>query len=299
MPPPWTTLAVLDWTSQKFLDAKIEGARLEAQLLLAHTLSCKRIELYTGFDRPLSEAELASYRGLIRRRLAGEPLAYLLGEHEFWSLPLYVDPSVLIPRNDTETLIEVALARLDKKPGKPGGGQGRLLDLCTGSGAIAIALLHELAEWRGVATDLSAPALAIAKKNAERNGVADRLTLYQGDLWAALPAAGGDGEAAEPFQLIVSNPPYIQSHVIATLSPEVKREPVLALDGGPGGLVFYDRLCAEAAAHLAPGGWLVVEHGYDQAEPVAERLRAAGFEDVATAYDLGKNPRIASGRRPA
>lgn len=296
MPPPWTALAVLDWTSQKFLDAKIEGARLEAQLLLAHTLSCKRIELYTGFDRPLSEAELASYRGLIRRRLAGEPLAYLLGEHEFWSLPLYVDPSVLIPRNDTETLIEVALARLAKQPGKPGGGQGRLLDLCTGSGAIAIALLHELAEWRGVATDLSEPALTIAKKNAERNGVAERLELRHGDLWAALPAVDADGAA--PFDLIVSNPPYIQTEVIATLSPEVRREPVLALDGGRDGLAFYDRIAAGAAPRLRPGGWILLEHGYDQAEPVAERLRAAGFADVTTVYDLGKNPRVAVGRRP-
>lgn len=296
MPPPWTALAVLDWTSQKFLDAKIEGARLEAQLLLAHTLSCKRIELYTGFDRPLSEAELASYRGLIRRRLAGEPLAYLLGEHEFWSLPLYVDPSVLIPRNDTETLIEVALARLAKQPGKPGGGQGRLLDLCTGSGAIAIALLHELAEWLGVATDLSAPALAIARKNAERNGVAERLELRHGDLWAALPAVDADGAA--PFDLIVSNPPYIQTEVIATLSPEVRREPVLALDGGRDGLAFYDRIAAGAAPRLRPGGWILLEHGYDQAEPVAERLRAAGFADVTTVHDLGKNPRVAVGRRP-
>ncbi len=296
MPPPWTALAVLDWTSQKFLDAKIEGARLEAQLLLAHTLSCKRIELYTGFDRPLSEAELASYRGLIRRRLAGEPLAYLLGEHEFWSLPLYVDPAVLIPRNDTETLIEVALAHLGKKPGKPGGGQGRLLDLCTGSGAIAIALLHELAEWLGVATDLSAPALAIARKNAERNGVAERLELRHGDLWAALPAVDADGAA--PFDLIVSNPPYIQTEVIATLSPEVRREPVLALDGGRDGLAFYDRIAAGAAPRLRPGGWILLEHGYNQAEPVAERLRAAGFADVTTVHDLGKNPRVAVGRRP-
>ncbi len=294
MPPPWTTLAVLDWTSQKFQDAKIEGARLEAQLLLAHTLRCKRIELYTGFDRPLTEEELAAYRGLIRRRLQGEPLAYLLGEHEFWSLPITVDASVLIPRNDTETLIEVALERLGKKAGKPGGGQGRLLDLCTGSGAIAVALLHELAEWTGVATDVSAPALAIAKQNAERNGVAERLALYQGDLWAALPAE----VAAAPFELLVSNPPYIQSDVLATLSAEVKREPRLALDGGPDGLVFYDRICAEAAAHLAPGGWILLEHGYDQAEPVAERLRAAGFADVATVYDLGRNPRIAVARRP-
>lgn len=349
MSPPWTILRVLDWTAQKFQEAKIDGARLEAQVLLAHTLSCKRIELYTNFDRPLAEPELASYRGLIRRRLAGEPMAYLVGEHEFWSLPLYVDESVLVPRSDTETLIEVALARLGKGPGRVLGSTpndaadevaevaavaepagegaaadaavvstgdavadaavvpgvapsasaaprgGRLLDLCTGSGAIAIALLHELSSWTGVATDISPAALAIARRNAERNAVADRLELRQGDLWAALPAA----DAGASFQLIVSNPPYVNSAVIDTLSAEVRREPRLALDGGPDGLVFYDRILAAAAAHLAPGGWLVLEHGYDQAEAVASRLSAAGFEDVATVADLGKNPRITAGRRPA
>jgi release factor glutamine methyltransferase len=336
--PPWTILRVLDWTAQKFQEAQIDGARLEAQVLLAHTLACKRIELYTHFDRPLAEPELASYRGLIRRRLAGEPLAYLVGEHEFWSLPLYVDESVLVPRSDTETLIEVALARLGKGPGRVLGstprdepdaaaagagasadgasegdagvagdagaapasaeavasrGGGRLLDLCTGSGAIAIALLHELSSWTGVATDVSPSALAIARRNAERNAVADRLELRQGDLWSALPSAGAT------FQLIASNPPYVNSAVIDTLSAEVRREPRLALDGGPDGLVFYDRILAAAAAHLAPGGWLVLEHGYDQAEAVASRLTAAGFEDVTTAFDLGKNPRITAGRRPA
>lgn len=310
--PPWTTLKVLDWTAQKFQDAKIEGARLEAQVLLAHTLSCKRIELYTNFDRPLSEAELAGYRGLIRRRLAGEPLAYLVGEHEFWSLPFWIDAQVLVPRADTETLIEVVLSRISQLP--PSGdpdesgvpvrpAAGRLLDLCTGSGAIAVALLHELPQWTGVATDLSPAAVAIARRNAERNGVAARLEVRQGDLWAAVAAvpageAAAAADAAGPFTLIVSNPPYVNSAVIDTLSAEVRREPRLALDGGADGLVFYDRIAGEAHARLAPGGWLVLEHGYDQAEAVAGRLVAAGFADVETAKDLGKNPRITSGRKP-
>ena len=308
MQPPWTVLKVLDWTTQKFQEAQIDGARLEAQVLLAHTLVCKRIELYTNFDRPMSEPELASYRGLIRRRLGGEPLAYLVGEHEFWSLPLWVDASVLVPRSDTETLIEVVLARL----GRP--ESGRLLDLCTGSGAIAIALLHELPAWRGVATDVSPAALAIAGRNAERNGVADRLEVRQGDLWAALGggaagAAAGTGAGAGAgvgtndddarFDLITSNPPYVVSAVIDTLSAEVRREPRLALDGGADGLIFYDRLVASSRGHLRPGGWLVLEHGYDQAEAVAARLTAAGFAEVQTAHDLGKNPRITSGRAPA
>ena len=289
MPQAWTTLSVMTWTTQKFQEAKIDGARLEAELLLAHALSCKRIELYTQFDRPMSEPELAGYRGLIRRRLAGEPLAYLLGEHEFWSLPLWVDPSVLIPRSDTETLIEIVL----KLVGRP--ATGRLLDLCTGSGAIAIALLHELPEWKGVATDVSPAAVAIAARNAERNKVAERLEVRQGDLWAAVDAAG---EGAR-FELITSNPPYVVAAIIDTLSAEVRREPRLALDGGASGLELYDRIVPAARDHLVPGGWLVLEHGYDQAEAVAARLTAAGFAEVQTAHDLGKNPRITSGRAPA
>jgi release factor glutamine methyltransferase len=296
---PWTTLAVLDWTTQKFQDAKIGAARLEAQVLLAHALACKRIELYTNFDRPMSEPELATYRGLIRRRLAGEPLAYLVGEHEFWSLPFWVDASVLVPRADTETLIEVALARYRSVAAPADAAEAppveasprRLLDLCTGSGAIVISLLHELPELTAVATDVSAAALAVAARNAARNGVSERLELRQGDLWA--PVAG------EQFDLIVSNPPYVATAVIDTLAVEVRNEPRIALDGGTDGLRFYDRIIAAAQTHLVAAGWLVLEHGFDQAEPVSQRLRDAGFAEIETVRDLGKNPRVTVGRMSA
>lgn len=281
----WTTLSVLDWTSKRFTEAGIGGARLEAQLLLAQVLQCTRIQLYTAFDKPLGEEELAAYRALIKRRLAGEPVAYLLGDHEFWGLPLYVDASVLIPRPDTETVIEVAKALLPE-PERP----RRVLDLCTGSGAIALALAKELPGATVIATDVSPAAVVIARRNAERNGLAERVEVREGDLFA--PVAG------ELFDLIASNPPYIESAVIPTLSAEVRREPMLALDGGADGLVFYDRITAAALAHLVPGGVLLVEHGYDQAETVAARFRAAGLEDVALVFDLGKNPRVTSGRRP-
>jgi len=279
----WTTLSVLDWTTQKFADAGIAGARLEAQLLLAHVLKCSRVQLYTGFDKPLAEPELAGYRDLIKRRLAGEPVAYLLGEHEFWGLPFAVDASVLVPRPDTETVIEVV------KSVAPAAS--RVLDLCTGSGAIAVSLAKELPAASVVATELSPEAAAIAKINAERNTVADRVEVRVGDLWA--PVAG------EQFDLIVSNPPYIASEVIATLSAEVRREPRMALDGGRDGLVFYDRICAGVAEHLAPGGWLVVEHGFDQADAVRARFEAVGLVDVVLVHDLAKNPRVTRGRRPA
>ena len=283
-PQIWTTLAVLDWTTSRFTEAGIAGARLEAQLLLAHVLQCSRTQLYMGFDKPLAEAELAGYRALIKRRLGGEPVAYLLGEHEFWGLPIYVDPSVLVPRPDTETVVEVARgARTDRT------APCRVLDLCTGSGAIALALAKELSAAQIIATDVSAEAVAIAKRNVERNAFGERIEVRHGDLFA--PVAG------ETFDLIVSNPPYIATSVLATLSAEVRKEPVLALDGGADGLAFYDRICAEAAAHLTEGGALVVEHGFDQAETVRVRFERAGFTDVTLVHDLAKNPRVTWARR--
>ena len=281
----WTTLSVLDWTTKRFAEAGISSARLEAQVLLAHVLGCTRTQLYTGFDKPLAEGELAAYRELIKRRLAGEPVAYLVSEHEFWGMPFHVDPSVLVPRPDTETVIEVARGlRTDRT------APCRVLDLCTGSGAIAVALARELPAAQVVATEVSEAAVAIARKNAARNGVGERIDVRLGDLWA--PVQGGH------FDLICSNPPYIASSVIPTLPAEVRKEPVLALDGGPDGLAFYDRICAEARAHLLPGGALVVEHGFDQADAVRARFEAAGLTRVTLVHDLAKHPRVTWGLAP-
>ena len=281
----WTTLAVLDWTTKRFTEAGISSARLEAQVLLAHVLGCTRTQLYTGFDKPLAEPELARYRELIKRRLAGESVAYLVGEHEFWGLPITVDASVLVPRPDTETVIEVARGlRSDR------AAACRVLDLCTGSGAIAVALAKELPAASIVATDVSDAAVAVARKNAERNGFAERIDVRTGNLWQPV--------ANERFDLITANPPYIASAVIPTLSAEVRREPLIALDGGADGLSFYDRICAGAREHLEPGGALVVEHGFDQAEAVRTRFEAAGLTRVTLVHDLGKNPRVTWGIVP-
>jgi release factor glutamine methyltransferase len=281
----WTTLGVLDWTAKRFADQGIAAARLEAQLLLAYALQCSRTQLYMNFDQPLGETELASYRELIKRRLAGEPVAYIMHEHEFWGMSLVIEPSVLVPRPDTETVIEVARAfRGDRS------APCRVLDLCTGSGAIALAMAKELPAATVIATELSPAAAAVARTNVENNQFAGRVEIREGDLWA--PVAG------ERFDLIVSNPPYIASAVIATLSAEVRREPVMALDGGADGLAFYDRICATARDYLEPGGALVVEHGYDQADAVRERFERAGFRDVTLVNDLGKNPRVTSGIAP-
>ncbi len=284
MTQTWTTLGVLDWTAKRFTDHGISAARLEAQLLLAYALKCSRTQLYMNFDKPLAEPELASYRELIKRRLAGEPVAYLVHETEFWGLPLTIEPAVLVPRPDSETVIEVALTLRDR------AATTKILDLCTGSGALAIALAKEYAQAKILATELSPAAAAIARANAERNKFSDRLEVREGDLFA--PVLG------EQFQLIVANPPYIASRVIATLSAEVKREPVMALDGGPDGLAFYDRICASARAYLEPGGALVVEHGYDQSETVHARFVAAGFQNVTGIKDLAKNPRVTHGLAP-
>ncbi len=278
----WTTLGVLDWTTQRFSDAGIAAARLEAQILLAHVLGCSRVQLYTGFDKPLGEAELASYRALIKRRLGGESVSYLVGETEFWGLPFHVDASVLVPRPDTETVIDVA------RGARPNRALPcRILDLCTGSGVIAVSLAKEFPAAQVVATELSPAAAAIARKNAERNGVADRVDIREGDLFA--PVHG------ERFELIAANPPYIASAIVPTLSAEVRGEPVIALDGGPDGLRFYDRICAQVREHLTPGGILIVEHGYDQADSVRARLAAAGLSDITLVHDLGKNPRVTWG----
>lgn len=276
----WTVLATLEWTTNKFVERNIAGARLEAQLLLAHVLKCTRTQLYMNFDKPLSEDERAAYRGLIQRRLAGEPVAYLLGETEFWSMPFYVDANVLVPRPDTETLVEVARDRRSDRQ-----APCRVLDLCTGSGVVAISLAKELPNATVIATDLSEAAAQVARRNADRNHLTVEVRV--GDLFA--PVRG------EQFDLIASNPPYIASSVIATLQAEVKREPMMALDGGPDGMAFYDRICAAASEFLAPGGALVVEHGFDQADAVRERFARAGLTQITLVHDLAKQPRVTWG----
>jgi len=282
----WTTLRVLEWTTERFARAGFDSARLEAQVLIAHALHSTRIGLYTMFDRPLSAEELAGIRELIRRRLDGEPTAYLVGEQEFWSLPFRVDRRVLIPRRDTETLVEVVLAEIGDR-----ARALRIVDLATGSGALAVALARELPAAQVVATDLSTDALAVAADNAARNQVAERVELRHGDLLAALGAG-------ERFDVMVSNPPYVRSADIALLAAEVHREPLAALDGGVDGLDLLRRLVGGAAGHLADHGLLAVEHGHDQAAAVAGLFAASGeLETARLRADLAGRPRVSYARR--
>lgn len=279
----WTVLKILQWTADYFAGKEIDSARLEAELLLAATLGLDRVGLYVNFERPLDSAELAAFRAQVQRRAKREPVQYILGETEFWSLPFNVSPAVLVPRADTEVLVEEALARIE--------GPARLLDVGTGSGAIAIALAHEKAEVQVTALDCSEAALAVARANADRNGVSERVAFLAGDL-AALPAG--------PFDLVVSNPPYIPSADLQQLMPEVRdHEPHLALDGGADGLAAYRQLAAQSGKILVPGGWLLVEVGIDQAAEVAALFKAAGLIEVAHREDYSGIPRVVAGRTEA
>jgi release factor glutamine methyltransferase len=279
---PWTPLRVLEWTTRRFETAGHASPRLDAQVLLAHVLRCDRVHLYTQFDKPLGEDELAAFRELVRRRLAGEPTAYLVGEKEFWSLPLAVGPRVLVPRPDTETLVQVALELA------PRSEPIRIADIGTGSGAVAIALAVELPAAALVATDVSGDALEVAAQNAARHGVADRIQFRMGDLTAALP----DGAQ---FHLLVANLPYIPTADIDALPPEVRAEPRAALDGGPDGLELVRRLVGDAAARLVAGGHIALEHAPNQARAVADLL-ADEFDGVAARKDLAGHPRVSYAR---
>jgi release factor glutamine methyltransferase len=281
----WTVRKVIGWIQTDLAKRGIESARLDADLLVAHGLKQKRIALYLDLDRPLQDGELADVRKLVERRRKFEPIAYILGEREFYGRSFTVTNAVLIPRPDTETLVEEAL-RVLKKDALP----GRILDLCTGSGAVALTLAAELPDREVLATDISEQALAVAAGNAERLGVAARVTFREGDLFAALP----DGER---FAAITVNPPYIGSDELEALLPDVRdHEPRLALDAGSDALSFYRRLCEGAARFLLPGAQLLVEVGYTQGEQVRGLFASAGLVDVQIAKDLSGTVRVVRGR---
>ncbi|AKQ65055.1 Protein-N(5)-glutamine methyltransferase PrmC [Myxococcus hansupus] len=282
---PWTIRKVLTWTTQHFEKRQVDAPRLTAEILLSFVLKLSRVRLYVDLDRPLSKEELGAYRALIERRMAGEPTQYLTGVREFYNRPFKVDARVLIPRPETELLVEAALRMLPKD------APGRALDVCTGSGCIAISLAAERPQATVIATDLSPDACALAQENAQALGVADRVTVLQGDLFAPVPADAR-------FQVVVSNPPYIASGDIPGLSAEVRREPKLALDGGPDGLVAVRRVVTGARQWLEPGGLLAMEIGEDQGPALLELLRAAGYADVRVEKDLERRERMAFGTQP-
>ena len=292
----WTIGRILKWTEQYFKDKGIESPRLDAEVLLAHVLEKQRIYLYVHFDEPLQSAELAAYREMIKQRVLHVPVAQILGEKEFMGLTFKVTADTLVPRPDTEILVQAAVERLkamkgeksatgvladesaaeEPAEGQPVGGADaeqevaeplHIADIGTGSGAICLSVLRYLAGTVADTVDISPEARAVAEENAASLGLADRVTFHTGDLLQPLRGM--------TFAAILSNPPYIPEADIAGLAPEVRlKEPHTALSGGRDGLDFYRRLAKEAPAMLVPGGFMAFEVGIHQAEPVAALAKA-------------------------
>jgi release factor glutamine methyltransferase len=262
-------------------DACARVGQFDATALLAHALARPPAWLYAHGDEPIDEDARARFETLLSRRAQGEPVAYLTGRRGFWAFDLAVSPDTLIPRPETERLVELALERTSSTPGL------RMADLGTGSGAIALALAHERRQARVVAVDVSEGALAVAQANAQALGL-DNVEFRHGD-WLA-PLAG------ERFDLIASNPPYIADGDPHLQAGDLRFEPAGALSSGPDGLGAIDIIVRDAPAHLLPGGWLLLEHGWDQGESVRGLLQAAGFDTVETHRDLEDRDRVTLGR---
>jgi release factor glutamine methyltransferase len=269
MNEPWTSLKLIQWTAGHFEKKGIPNPRLDAELLLAHVLKCKRVDLYTGFEKTVSDRHLAEFKALIERRDKREPLQYIIGETEFWGLKIKVTPDVLIPRPETELLVEEALKQ---------SGANDILEIGTGSGCIAIALAKHLPEARVTATDISKEALSVAKENAETHGVADRIEFVASDIapWLFFETQ------ERKFDLIVTNPPYLDPLELDLLQTEVSRfEPRTSLDGGKAGLEVIGKILEEAPDFLNGGGRLLIEVG----EGKEERIRSEAPCEIRKDYN--------------
>jgi release factor glutamine methyltransferase len=279
----WTIEAVLRWATDDFRGRGIDSPRLDAELLLGRALGLTRIQLIVDSKRPLKAEELARVRELVKRRRAREPIAYILGEREFYGRVFRVDRRVLVPRPDTEALVDVALERT-----RAVSMAMRALDVCTGSGCVAITLARERPTSAVFASDVSDGALAVGRENALRLG-AYNVAWRSGDLFAAV-------EASRPFDLVTANPPYIAAGEVGSLPPDVREyEPRLALEGGDDGLATLRRIVADAPGRLAPGGVLATEVGAGQAASVVALFERAGFADIEIRRDYGRIERVVSG----
>ena len=275
----WTIKRLIDWTTDYFKKYDIEWPHLEAEILLSHALKIPRIQLYVQFERVLNENELAEFKVLILRRSKREPLAYITGHQPFMSLDFEINSSVLVPRQETEKLVEVAMERAKQLPSPI------IADICCGSGVVAISLAKYVPQAVVRGTDISEEAIQLSRMNAERHGVSDRCVFYRGDLFEPL------NELKGKLDLIVSNPPYIPSRDIDGLQPEVSKfEPRAALDGGEDGLALYRKIAAKATEFLKTNGAMLLEVGMGQAEPVKGLL--GQFKKVQTFKDMSGIERV-------
>ncbi|MBA2664760.1 MAG: peptide chain release factor N(5)-glutamine methyltransferase [Bradymonadaceae bacterium] len=285
--PPWTILKILRWTTGYLAEKQSDSPRLDAEVLLAHALNLERVQLYAQFDRPLLAEELTTVRALVKRRAAKEPIAYIVGSRGFWTIELKTDARALIPRPDTEVLVEAALELLAID------SEASVVDVGTGTGAIALALVTERPKLRMAATDLRADTLALAAENAELLGLTSRVHFFEGDLLEALDPSWA------PLDMIVSNPPYIAVDQKPHLMGDVRDfEPELALFAGPEGLDVIRPLVAQAFAHLKPGGAFLCEIGYDQGSSVRALFEQAGFGQVLVRPDYARCDRVVIGKKP-
>lgn len=287
----WTILKVIRWTDERFQKEGLPTPRLDAEVLLAAALGFDRVKLYTHFDQPLRAEELSRFKEMVQRRLKREPVAYILGQKEFWSLSFKVSQDVLIPRPETETLVAEALnllASMNMETGNP-----RILEIGTGSGAISVAVAEEIPSAEIIATDVSEKALDLAVENAVRHDLRERIRFIQGDLFSPL-------KKGQPFHLILTNPPYISRKQLTDLLPEVRDfEPRLALDGGEDGLDFYRRALPQAGDFLLAGGWFLGEIGAGQDQGIQEIAeRGSILRDFGFTLDLAGIKRVFKARKP-
>ncbi|MBF0448571.1 MAG: peptide chain release factor N(5)-glutamine methyltransferase [Magnetococcales bacterium] len=283
--PLWTVRRLIQWGSGWLEERGVEQSRFDVELLLARVLNLSRMDLFLDMDRPLDQPELAAFKNLIIRRGKREPVAYILQQRGFWKRSFQVDPSVLIPRPETESLIESVLGLFPDRDNPP----RNILDIGIGSGTILLTLLEEFPNAIGTGIDLSEAAIKVATRNRAAFNLEERASLMVGDLTGPL-------DRSARFDLIVSNPPYIATGVLATLQPEVvDREPRLALDGGTDGLNLYRRLIPEAVGFLDSPGWLVVEIGHDQGAEVSALFSRSGLEKVSVLPDYGQRDRLVLG----
>jgi len=311
---PWTVGRLLEWTQRFFEKKGIAQPRLEAEVLLAHAMGTERIGLYLAYERQVETDARARFREWVQRRARGEPTRYLVGGCEFMSLAFRVGPGCLIPRPETELLVEEVMARCGKKRGRAPAAEGGALagpvgrdsldyragaavavvDLCTGCGCVAVSVAVHVPESKVTATDLAASALAMARANAAAHGVADRVAFLEGDLYEALEAAD-----ATPADYLLANPPYVAEAEWETLQPEIRNhEPREALVAGPEGTEVIERIVRGAPAHLAAGGTLLVEIGAGQGPAVQKMAaEACGLVDVEIRKDYAGHDRMLVARR--